>query len=79
MPDKIIQIVPAETEWKALYGEGEEAARSRILCWALVEDDAGARRIEGLVIDPSDLRRIVLASDAVDETPFLQYGYKPSK
>jgi len=49
----IIQIIPAEG-WFALYDQGETRSKLALACWALVEDETGARRIVGMVSDPEN-------------------------
>lgn len=82
MASKIVQIVPAEPGWRAVYASAEEwqeTELSRIVAWALVEDDEGDREIVGMVVDPIDSTRIVPAREAVSPTAgeLLRYGFKP--
>ncbi len=75
MAEKIVQIVPADAGWRAVYEDPHDPAEtelSRVAAWALVEDDDGAREVVGLVVNGSEL---VPAGDA---GRLLRYGYKPS-
>ena len=74
---KLRQLVPAEPGWRALFGvEGEEVGRSRIVAWALVEEQ-GREEIVGLVVDLEDPTRIRAAPDVVDVEGhrLLRYGF----
>jgi hypothetical protein len=76
---KIVTIIPADAGWRAIYGSqsGSEEL-SRIVAWALVEDDAGVRRVVGMVIDPQDRTNIVAAttSESARAGALTRYGYK---
>jgi hypothetical protein len=78
--ERILSLVPAEPGWQALYrGEYEEDAESaRVVAWALVEDEDGAQRVVGLVVDPADSTRIVFAPEGASEIApeFDRYGYR---
>lgn len=79
--EKIVTIVPADSGWRAIYGgqaAGEESGLSRIVAWALVEDDAGDRRVVGLVVDPQNRASIVTAagSESAQAGTLTGYGYK---
>jgi hypothetical protein len=78
--EKIVTIVPADAGWRAIYGGagGEESGLSRILAWALVEDDAGGRKVVGLVVDPQNRSNIVTAtgSESAQAGTLTGYGYK---
>ena len=83
MAEKIISLVPAEAGWRAIYtGDDEDGTESReltrIVAWALVEDDDGDRTVVGLVVDATDPSQIVPALDGASlSTPmFDRYGYK---
>jgi hypothetical protein len=83
MADKIISLVPAESGWRAIYNdvddEGSESRElTRIVAWALVEDDDGDRAVVGLVVDATDPTQIVPAPEGASlSTPmFDRYGYK---
>ena len=83
MSEKIISLVPAESGWRAIYTDieldGEESRElTRIVAWALVEDDEGDRSVVGLVVDATDPTQIVPAPDGASlSTPtFDRYGYK---
>jgi hypothetical protein len=83
MTDKIISLVPAESGWRAIYNDvDDEGAESReltrILAWALVEDEDGDRSVVGMVVDATDPTQIVPAPDGASlSTPtFDRYGYK---
>ena len=76
---QIVTIIPADSGWRAIYGQGsgEDSALSRIVAWALVEDDEG-RRVVGLVVHPQDRSKIVPAEGT--ESPHAGtlsgYGFK---
>ena len=73
VPDKVVQIVPAESGWRAVYEDASdptETELARVAAWALVENDTGAREIVGLVVDGP---RLVPAAEA---GTLLRYGYK---
>ena len=76
MSDKIENLIPAADGWRALYGHGSAAQRSRIVGWAVV-----AGEVVGLVIDPNDPSKIVPAPAATDpETgAFTRYGFAAPK
>jgi len=83
MSEKIVSLVPAESGWRAIYtggdDDGDESRElTRIVAWALVEDDDGDRSIVGMVVDATDPRQIVPAPDGASlDTPlFDRYGYK---
>lgn len=80
MADKILSLVPAQPGWLALYrGEFEEDAESaRVVAWALVESDEGARTIVGLVVDPNDPKAIIAAPDGASPLApeFDRYGFR---
>jgi hypothetical protein len=77
---KIVSLVPAEPGWRAIYlgDDDEERELTRIVAWALVEADDGARVMIGMVIDSTDPTRIVAAPDGASETAhrFDRYGFK---
>jgi len=85
MAEKIISLVPAESGWRAIYtGYADDGSESReltrIVAWALVEDDDGDRSVVGLVVDATDPTQIVPAQDgaSLDTPMFDRYGYKVS-
>jgi hypothetical protein len=53
---------------------------TRVVAWALVEEENGTRAVIGMVIDPTDPTRIVAAPDgaSVAAPKFDRYGYKES-
>ncbi len=73
-----ISIVSAESGWRALFAsaDGTSTGRSRVIAWALVEED-GVSRLVGMIADPSDPRRVVSAETAVDEDggTLQRYGF----
>lgn len=75
---QIVQLVPAEVGWKAVFTEpdGGESV-SRILAWAVSAGDDDATETVGLVVDPSAPSRIVSAVDAVPPAggAFSRYRY----
>jgi hypothetical protein len=78
---KILQIIPADTGWRAVYEKEEptfETELSRLVAWALVEDPQGEREVVGLIVDPSDSTRLTFAdAPPPDIAGELQrYGYK---
>jgi hypothetical protein len=74
--DKIENLIPAADGWRALYGHGSAAQRSRIVGWAVV-----AGEVVGLVIDPNDPSKIVPAPAATDPEAgaFTRYGFAAPK
>jgi hypothetical protein len=79
--EKIVNIIPADAGWRAIYGaqsSGEESGLSRVVAWALVEDDAGDRHVVGLVIDPQNRSNIVSAtsSESTQAGALTGYGFK---
>jgi hypothetical protein len=79
--EKIVNIIPADAGWRAIYGGqggGEESGLSRVVAWALVENDAGDRSVVGLVIDPQNRSHIVSAtsSESTQSGALTGYGYK---
>jgi hypothetical protein len=77
---KIVSLVPAEPGWRAIYVGETDADRelSRVIAWALVEDDVGARAVVGMVIDSTDPTTVVAAPDGASESApeFERYGFK---
>jgi hypothetical protein len=79
--EKIVTVIPADSGWRAIYGgqgAGEESGLSRVVAWALVEDDAGDRRVVGMVVDPQDRSSIVTATgtESAQAGTLTGYGYK---
>ncbi len=80
MSDKIENLIPAGDGWRALFGHGSAAARSRIVGWAVVAGDEGPQ-VVGMVVDPNDPSRIVAAPSATDPEAgaFTRYGFAATK
>jgi hypothetical protein len=79
--EKIVTIIPADAGWRAIYSGqagGEESGLSRVVAWALVEDDGGDRRVVGMVVDPQNRASIVTAtgSESAQAGLLTGYGYK---
>jgi hypothetical protein len=79
--ENILTIIPADSGWRAIYGggsSGEESGLSRVVAWALVEDDSGGRRVVGLVVDPQNRSSIVTATgtESAAAGALTGYGYK---
>jgi hypothetical protein len=77
----IVSLVAAESGWRAIYtGDDETRELTRIVAWALVEDEDGGRALEGMVVDSDDPTRIVFAPDAASGSAprFDRYGFKES-
>ncbi len=78
--EKIVTVITADSGWRAIYGgqSAEESGLSRVVAWALVEDDAGERRLVGLVVDPQDRTSIVPATgtESAQAGTLTGYGYK---
>ena len=53
MSDTIKSLIPAAEGWRALFGHGSAAQRSRIIGWAVISGAEGDE-IVGMVIDPND-------------------------
>lgn len=74
-------IIPADAGWRAIYGgqgSGEDSGLSRVVAWALVEDDAGDRKVVGMVVDPKDRSSIVTATgtESTQAGMLTGYGFK---
>ena len=79
--ENIVTIIPADAGWRAIYGgqgTGDESGLSRVVAWALVEDESGDRRVVGMVIDPQNRSSIVTAtgSESSQAGTLTGYGYK---
>lgn len=78
--EKVVTIIPADTGWRAIYGgQGpDESGLSRVVAWALVEDDDGSRRVVGMVVDPQDRTRIVTVdgTESQHAGALTGYGFK---
>ena len=79
--ENILTIITADSGWRAIYGggsAGDESGLSRVVAWALVEDDAGERRVVGLVVDPQNRSSIVTATgtESAAAGTLTGYGYK---
>jgi hypothetical protein len=79
--ENIVTIISADSGWRAIYGGGsggEESGLSRVVAWALVEDDGGGRRVVGLVVDPQNRSNIVTATgtESAAAGALTGYGYK---
>jgi hypothetical protein len=61
--DNIIQILPA-AGWVAVYDEGGEESAQAIVCFALVESEAGGTRRRSVRPMCAEGRNIVLADEA---------------
>jgi len=71
--EKFVQIVPADSGWRAVYqdpNDPTETEIARVAAWALSENAAGEREVVGLVADGN---RLVPAAEA---GTLLRYGYK---
>jgi hypothetical protein len=74
MPEKIVDIVQADSGWRAVFEDPLDASETelaRVAAWALVEGDGGEREVVGLVVEGA---RLVPADQA---GTLLRYGYKP--
>lgn len=80
MSDTIQNLIPAGEGWRALFGHGSMAARSRVIAWAIVAGEDGDQ-IVGMVVDPNDPSRIVPAPGATDPEAgsFSRYGFAAAK
>jgi hypothetical protein len=80
MADRFVSLVPAEQGWRALYaGEfPEDEESSRVVAWAVLEDEEGAQELVGMVVDPNNPTQIVPAVEGVTPvaTSFLRYGFR---
>lgn len=80
MAGKIVSLVTAEPGWRAIYlgEEADDRELTRIVAWALVEDESGSRTLLGMVVDSSDPTRIVAAPEGASESAprFDRYGFK---
>jgi hypothetical protein len=78
---KILQIVPADSGWRAVYGHSDDpdgSELSRVVAWALVEDEDGEREVVGMVVDPIDSTKVVPATAAISvgAGELQRYGFK---
>ena len=78
---KIVSIISADSGWRAIYGgqgAGEDSGLSRVVAWALVEDESGDRSVVGMVVDPQDRTNIVPAvgTESHHAGNLTGYGYK---
>ena len=78
---RIVTVIPADSGWRAIYGgqgTGEESGLSRVVAWALLEDEGGDRRLVGMVVDPRDRTNIVPAggTESQHAGTLTGYGYK---
>jgi hypothetical protein len=73
-----LSLVPAESGWRAIFADsgGAGTGRSRVVAWAILDDEAG-QRIVGIIADPSDPRRLVAADSVTDEDggALQRYGF----
>jgi hypothetical protein len=78
--EKIVTVITADSGWRAIYGNqgGEDSGLSRVVAWALVENDAGERQVVGMVVDPQDRSSIVTATgtESAQAGTLTGYGYK---
>ena len=79
--EQVITIITADSGWRAIYGNqggSEDSGLSRVVAWALVENDAGERRVVGMVVDPQDRSSIVTATgtESAHAGTLTGYGYK---
>ena len=81
VPDRIVQLVPAETGWHAFYGGvfEEDAESTRVVARALVEQEDGEREVIGLVAATDDPTQVVPAPEGGSAvvTGFVRYGFRP--
>jgi hypothetical protein len=77
---KIISLVGAEPGWRAIYFDEDDENRelTRVVAWALVEDEEGSQSLIGMVVDVTDPTRIVAAPEGASVTAsrFDRYGFK---
>ena len=74
MPEKIVDIVQADSGWRAVFEDPHDPAETelaRVAAWALMESEGGAREVVGLVANGSEL------VPAAEAGRLLRYGYKP--
>jgi hypothetical protein len=79
MADKIISLIPAESGWRAIFGDEATGARSRIVAWGIVGDET--QRVVGFIVDPTDSAAIVPAPDVTSPVAgsFSRYGFVGSE
>jgi hypothetical protein len=73
---RIEQLAWAEPGWKAVFTEPDgNETMSRIVAWAVVGRDDS--EVAGVIVDPSEPSRMVLATDASspDGGSFLRYRF----
>lgn len=80
MTNRIISLVPAERGWRALYaGEfPEDEESSRVVAWAVLEDEEGVQELVGMVVDPNNQTQLVPAVEGITPvaTSFVRYGFR---
>ena len=79
--ERVVTIITADSGWRAIYGSqggSEDSGLSRVVAWALVENDAGERRVVGMVVDPQNRSSIVTATgtESAQAGTLTGYGYK---
>ena len=79
--ERVVTIITADSGWRAIYGSqggSEDSGLSRVVAWALVENDAGERRVVGMVVDPQNRSNIVTATgtESAQAGALTGYGYK---
>ena len=73
---RIEQLAWAEPGWKAVFKEPDDnETMSRIVAWAVV--GRGDSEVAGVIVDPSEPSRMVLATDATSPGggSFLRYRF----
>ena len=63
---RIKHLVPAEPGWKVVFKEPDGTeSMSRVIGWAVSDDDGDQTEVVGVIVDPAAPSQIVSASDAV--------------
>lgn len=74
---KVIQIIPADPRWKAIYKSKEKDAAvssTTLACWALIEDKHGFRHVMGM-----DCENEKFVDFCVDYPEFVHYEFHPDE
>jgi hypothetical protein len=75
---RILQLVPAETGWRAVFKEPDGGeSLSRILGWAVAAGEGEETELVGLIVDPAAPSQIASAVEAVSPEggAFSRYRY----
>jgi hypothetical protein len=75
---RIKHLVSAEPGWKVVFKEPDGTeSMSRVIGWAVADDDGDQTEVVGVIVDPAAPSQIVVAPDAVSPAggAFSRYRY----